>query len=77
MPVKTRKLNPTIDSSIKAIPSHSRVDEKGRAICVWCDKRLRWNMGWGYEGLGIFCSMKCAASWGNLKASAGSDNYER
>jgi len=64
---------PTIDPKVRRVPDESRLDDAGRAICVYCDKRLRWNTGWGYEGTGIFCSMKCAATWGNVKASAGDD----
>lgn len=64
---------PTLDPAKRVIPQESRLDDEGRAICVWCDKRLRWNVGWGYEGMGIFCSMRCAATWGNIKASALSD----
>lgn len=64
---------PTLDPARRVIPSQSRLDEAGRAICVYCEKRLRWNKGWGYDGVGIFCSMKCAATWGNIKASVGDD----
>lgn len=64
---------PTMDRNVRMVPCESRIDADGKPICVWCDKRLRWNTGWGYEGTGIFCSMKCAATWGNIKAGAGSD----
>jgi hypothetical protein len=65
---------PTLDSRVRAIPPESRLDAVGRVICVYCDKRLRWNTGWGYDGAGIFCSMKCAATWGNIKASSGDED---
>lgn len=65
---------PTLDPEVRAIPSNSRLDADGKPICVWCDKRLRFRIGWGYEGEGIFCRMKCAADWGNAKASALSDD---
>lgn len=64
---------PTLDPKVKAVPQESRLDGDGRPICVYCEKRLRWNTGWGYEGAGVFCSMRCAATWGNFKASAGGD----
>lgn len=68
------KNHPTIDPEQRIIPPNSRLDDAGRAICVWCNKRLRFKLGWGYEGEGIFCRMKCAADWGNTKAGALSDN---
>jgi hypothetical protein len=65
---------PTLDPNIRAVPTTSRLDGDGRPICVWCDKPLRWNTGWGYEGQGLFCSMRHAAEWANIKASAGCDD---
>lgn len=67
-----KTIYPTLDPKIRAIPAEAELDAEGRAICVYCQKRLRWNVGWGFEGAGIFCSMRCAATWGNIKASAGS-----
>lgn len=49
------------------IPSTSSRDAEGRPICVWCDKRLRFHMGYGYNGMGHFCGMRCAAEWGDRK----------
>lgn len=68
-----RPVYPTLDPVIRGVPPESRVDDTGRPICIYCDKRLRWNTGWGFEGTGIFCSMKCAATWGNIKAGAAGD----
>lgn len=65
--------HPTLDRNVRAIPSSSRIDDDGKPICVYCNKRLRWNTGWGYNGSGTFCSMKCAAEWGDIKASVMDD----
>lgn len=68
------KKYPTLDPAVRAVPCNSRLDDNGRPVCVWCDKRMRFHFGWGYNGSGTFCSMKCAAEWGDTKASALSDN---
>lgn len=49
-------------------PSSSSLDAGGKPICVWCTKRLRWFLsGYGFQGSGHFCSMRCAAEWGDIK----------
>jgi hypothetical protein len=69
------------------IPSECRLDARGRPICVLgsCNKPLRkaarsafWRYGesvqpYGWLGNGMFCSERCAATWGVNKAYSGSD----
>lgn len=70
----TVKLSPLFDPKIRKVASASSVDAEGRPVCAWCRKRLRWNTGYGYEGEGFFCNMKCAATWANLKVQGTSDS---
>ncbi len=52
----------------------SSLDAEGRPICCWCRKRLRWYLnGYGYNGSGHFCGMKCAAEWGDVKVESTGD----
>jgi hypothetical protein len=55
-------------------------------LCINCDKPMRsvpatmrgepgWR-GWGYGAQGLFCSMRCAADWGNAKAQGTSYDYD-
>lgn len=67
------QISPLFDPKVRKVSNQSKLDAGGRPICVYCEKRLRWNVGYGYEGQGIFCSMKCAATWGNIKAAFGDD----
>jgi hypothetical protein len=69
----------------KHTPIESRLDDAGKPICVMCDKRLKaaarslwWNYGpavqnYGWQGNNVFCSQKCAAQWGIIKAAHGLD----
>jgi hypothetical protein len=46
----------------------SSTDEEGWPICVRCNKRLRAQFGgYGYNGNGHFCTIRCAAEWADLK----------
>jgi hypothetical protein len=64
---------PTVE---RKVPSTASVDDAGRAICVFCQKHLRWYInGWGYAGSGHFCNMKCAADWGDIKVIGTADGY--
>lgn len=58
---------PTLDPAVRAVPPSSTVDDDGRPICIYCRKRLRFRLGWGYNGTGHFCNIKCAAEWGDNK----------
>jgi hypothetical protein len=69
------KKYPTLDPAVRAVPATSSVDSNGRPICVWCYKRLRFRLGWGYNGSGHFCNMKCAAEWGDTKVEGTSEDY--
>lgn len=60
----------------RRIPDTSSLDDDGRAVCVFCRKRLRWYInGWGYNGSGHFCNIKCAAEWGDIKVEGTSEGY--
>lgn len=55
-----------------------------RLVCVMCDAPMRrvWKSSFwkhlppfrGWKGNDWFCSMRCAADWGVLKCSAGTDS---
>ena len=50
--------------------SECEIDNDGYPICQMpnCRKRLRAQFGgYGYNGNGHFCSMRCAAEWADLK----------
>ena len=55
-----------------------------RPLCVYCDKPQPLSVTmpdgrkfYGFQGSGFFCSMRCAAEWGNSKAEGTSwDNSE-
>ena len=74
--MKDFKKYPTLDPAVRAVPSSSSVDSDGRPICVRCRKRLRFHFGWGYNGSGHFCNMKCAAEWGDVKVEGTAEDYE-
>ncbi len=65
---------PTLDPAVRAVPDTSTIDRDGKPICVWCSKRLRFNCGWGFNGSGHFCGMKCAAAWGDIKVEGTTAN---
>jgi hypothetical protein len=67
--------HPTLDPAVRAVPASSSIDAEGAPVCADCRKRLRFNFGWGYEGEGHFCSMKCAARWASDKVLGTSDGY--
>jgi hypothetical protein len=67
---------PTLDPAVRAVPSTSSIDSAGRPICVWCRKRLRFRVGWGYNGSGHFCNVRCAAEWGDTKVESVSEDYQ-
>jgi len=49
----------------------SSLDADGWPICVKCEKRLRAQFGgYGWNGNGHFCSIRCAAEWADLKVQA-------
>jgi hypothetical protein len=70
------KKYPTLDLAVRKVPPTSSVDADGKPICVWCRKRLRFRFGWGYNGSGHFCGMKCAAEWGDTKVEGTCEDYE-
>lgn len=69
----------------KLAPSTARLDDKGWPICVTCGGLMRpcaksafWNYSdavqpYGWKGNSIFCTQRCAAKWGIIKASTGLD----
>lgn len=60
-------LMPVHGPQVSVAPTSS-LDEDGWPICVKCEKRLRCQFGgYGYNGSGHFCTMRCAAEWGDLK----------
>lgn len=75
MPVDLKKY-PTLDPAARAVPPTASVDAEGRPICVYCLKRLRFRIGWGYNGSGHFCNIKCAAEWGDIKVEGCVEDFE-
>ncbi len=69
------KKYPTLDPAVRAVPSSSSVDDAGRPVCVYCEKRLRFHIGWGYNGSGHFCNVKCAAEWADQKVIGTGEDY--
>lgn len=58
---------PAVGPQLSVEPTSS-LNEQGWPICVQCQKRLRAQFGgYGYSGSGHFCSMRCAAEWGDMK----------
>lgn len=47
-------------------PATSSLDAEGRPICVWCRRRLRFHMGYGYNGTGHFCGMRSVPRNGRI-----------
>jgi hypothetical protein len=67
----------------RVMPSEVHLDDAGRPICMYCDKPLRkatasafWRYDasvvqlYGWLGCCNFCSERCAARWGVVKASS-------
>jgi hypothetical protein len=51
-----------------SVPNTATTNGAGWPLCVKCQKRLRAMVGgYGYNGNGHFCSMRCAAEWADLK----------
>lgn len=54
------------------VPPTASLDDMGRPICVQCLHRLRAQFGgYGYNGSGHFCSMRCAAEWADPQGRVG------
>jgi hypothetical protein len=53
------------------VPNTSSTNEAGWPICAKCEKKLRAQFGgYGFNGSGHFCSMRCAAEWADLKVQS-------
>lgn len=58
---------PALGPQLK-VPSTAEINDAGWPICARCQKRLRAQFGgYGYNGSGNFCSMRCAADWADTK----------